>query len=98
MKTKYLRVILVITFFTAIGTSVSAQVTENAHEQELVNPSLTEDQQKLIDSLKEYGETDLLKIKERYTYKLRTNPEEGDQFVLDRINRQIKLVRGAKID
>jgi hypothetical protein len=98
MKSSCLRIIFAISAFTFINSSSHAQVSEEIKQEHTVHVSLSEHQQRLVDSLSELGETDLLKIKERYTYKVRTNPEDGDQYVLDRINDQIKIVRGAKID
>ena len=98
MKSNHLNVIFSITLFALISSSSIAQVAENNNQEQTVQVQLNENQQKLVDSLIEYGESDLLKIKERYTHKLRTNPEPGDDLVLDRINQQIKIVRGAKQD
>lgn len=41
------------------------------------------------------GETDLLKIKEQYTFKVRQENNPKDKVVLDYINLRIKTVRGS---
>lgn len=96
MKTKRLHVILTIIFFTSMGTTGFTQVVENVKQEKVEEVKLTEDQQKIVNSLSQYGEMDLLKIRERYIYKLRTSPEIGDQYVLDRINQQLNTLRGIE--